>query len=291
MELNANKITAEIMPVNIATDISVFPKHGPFFVESLRVEGFSGGTWQLLNPSVDYVMGPLYTGAAAATGKEIFSYFLLIKNVSQVRYNYHVLGQYEDTKLLSEITASGINRAKLIDWLKIKGSASTWGTLTRDPRLMGSSMLEILVEQMTAIKLALGNPYTYDMNYGPMLTELEAKVNAIPGLNDLDERRDTPDASVVVTANNGREVYMLPSGKQSMAGVVSFVSTDKTDIETAHVIITTSNNTPKISVYGRTGSRVDPIMTYLVTPVTGQTRLTVTARYAGTINLKIFTQF
>lgn len=291
MALPANKITGETMSVNMATDISVFPVHGPFFREGFTLEGFSAGAWTTLNPNIDYLYSPVFMGAAAATGREIFSYVLLIKNVSQVRYSYHVLGQYTDEKLLAEIAASSINRAKLFEWQRIKGSAITWGTQTRDSRLVGSTLTEILVEQLTGIKNAIGNPYDGGVNYGPKITELEAALSSIPGIDDLGDLRDTPDAAVVVTANNGRELVMLSAPRYSLTAIVSFVSSDGTDVETVFINAVTSNNTPRISPYGRTGSRNEPILTFSIQPVTGNTRISATARYAGTISIKILTQF
>ncbi|AXH71040.1 hypothetical protein [Vibrio phage BONAISHI] len=293
-ELAANQITGEVITINKAVDISVFPQHGPFFLDSLTVEGFDGATWTELNPGTDYLFGPSYMGASAATGQEITTFFILTpsSNPQQVRYSYHVLGKYEDSKLLAEIVESGLDRTKIFEWMRLKGDAVNWGAITRNPALASSSMLEILVDQCTGIKEAIADPYSASINLGPLVSQLEVAVNAIPTLAEFRAMVAEPTYSIVLPATSITTLMDAPfASTNSISGVMSFVSDDGLRQETKMILLSYINGIIKISTgpYASTDDSEDIVVSG---DISGPNlRMRVYSPLAGTVKFKLLSQF
>lgn len=292
-KLVANKITGELKNVTMGTDISVFPQHGPFFENSLVLEGKNGAAaWGVLKAGVDYVYGPLYTAASAATGKEIFSYVLLLKTVTQVRYNYHVLGQYDDAKLNAEIAAAGsFNRASAYEWQRFRGDGLNWGNLTRDPALASMSMLEVLVEQMKGIRDAIGNPYSNSINYGPIITQLESRISQVLTTDDLKAFSGEPDYVVSVPQKAARELFLIKNPLHSAMACISFTNSAGTEHEMIYLMVSGMSAVPKITVFGRTGTSIAPLISFTSQKVTGNVRVNGFSEVAGSFKCKIIAQF
>lgn len=293
MKVAANLITGETKNITMGTDISVFPQHGPFFESSLVLEGKNGAAaWAVLKPGIDYVYGPLYTGASAATGKEIFSYFLLIKTVTQVRYTYHVLGKYDDQKLMAEIAAAGsFNRASVYEWQRFRGDGLNWGNLTRDPKLASMSMLEVLVEQMKGIRDAIGNPYSANVNYGPVITELESRVSQILTMDDLKNFAGEPTSIVSVPQKAARELFLIKNPLHSVVACISFTNTAGNEHEMVYLMVSGMSTVPKIMQFGRVGTSSVPLISFSSQKVTGNVRVNGFAEVAGSFKCKIVAQF
>ena len=72
MLLPENDIVNEVHAVSM--DRSIFPVHGAFFQEGMKLEGLTaGGTWLELEPNLHYTFSPLFLEVAAASAKQVFS--------------------------------------------------------------------------------------------------------------------------------------------------------------------------------------------------------------------------
>ena len=117
---SANRIENEVHSI---IDRGIVLNHGPYFKNELMVEGFDGSNWVPFTAQEHFTYSPMFTRASAATGKEVFSYIVLLIKLSdyqQVRVTYQALGQYEDTGILALVTTlSAQDRTRLSKWNRI----------------------------------------------------------------------------------------------------------------------------------------------------------------------------
>ena len=101
------------------------PIHGPFFYDSLVVEGLVNGQWKPLIKRLDYRPGIRFTTASVNTGKSVVSYFVLQRKYTNVRIQYQTLGEYQDTGTLNLLAYLNFDRHDPSAWLSVVEAAQS----------------------------------------------------------------------------------------------------------------------------------------------------------------------
>lgn len=280
-----NLITLEEHSVTPATDIAVFPLHGPVYAESFVIETEQAGTWVELTEQVDYVYSPLFLSVSASTRKDVVSYALLLDTYThtKVRLRYQAVGMYEDLDLLQEITdKTDLDRSSLSSWLSIRGQVSHWPTMAREPGFGSKGLLEIFTEQAAAIRKAIANPYTSNDNLSLKVTSLEVIQNTM--LQTLDDFIATISNTVSVTANTNTDVFVGMWSDTNLYEVV-FESDDNTSRIVLLVSMFAFNNTGYIDIINehKVGSAT---ITATANVNTGRPVMRVNVSMTGTIKVK-----
>lgn len=246
----ANKIVEELHPVDTAVSRMVYSLEGPFFSTSILVEGKEGGNaWETLQPNRDFMFSPLFTSASAAVAIEIFSYIVMIATkYDQVRLTYQALGRYEDTKLLGEIMSVNPDRSSLDELAALRGSTTNWSDIVRDVNVQDNSMLEILVDQLAALRAAIANPYTSTDNRNFVITQLEIKMaETADSVNNFLARSVTPTDA---TAANEIQIWQGLEDRESTHLIITYISFDDTIQETFGLNVIKVGNDLYHSTYG-----------------------------------------
>lgn len=289
----ANKINNEEHAVVVATDRGVFPNSHPFFGESLVAFGRTGPTdpWVELKPEIDYMFSPLFIdGSARATGQEIFTYIVMIKDVTNVRLTYQALGKYTDSQLVAEVATTTFNRTSVYDWSKINGNAAQWAPQVRDASLKDRTYIEVVSAQLEKLRLAIANPYSEAVNYGPIITDIQAKIAAIPSIDQITGMATGATKVTEVAANAAGNVYTVPGGRDYVRGFLYFLADNGTDYEGYDLSIVAPSGAGKIVVSGLVGNNPSPITTVTITKVGDTGRISATSTLKGKFSFKLITE-
>lgn len=162
--------------VHDVIDRGIFTLHGAFYKEGLVVEGYDGVAWSTLVDGEDFTYSPLFLSVSAATGRQAFSYLVLLgvlhDEYEQVRLTYQAVGTYEDVNLLSLVTElTAPERELRSKWLALSDIYQA-PISVRSPELYGKSLIEIISNGLGNIDQAIR--LISALNGGSILSRLEA---------------------------------------------------------------------------------------------------------------------
>lgn len=224
-----NLVSGELHTVDLSGDVSVFTEHGPFFGDSIVVEGRkNSGAWSTLIPESQYGFSPLFLNASARTTRQrVFSYIVLNQDaidVDEIRLTYQALGGYEDSGLLIQVATSTFDRSNMWEWAAFHGNAIDFSPQVRDQALVGVSPLDIIQRQLTKITEAIVDPYSGGVSQAVEISRLALKVENAVLKTELEERLAEVEFNQAVSAGVPITVYTTKAGKTSHRGAYVFRS-------------------------------------------------------------------
>ena len=148
------------------TEPDIYPTQGPFYIRSLTVTGTlaSNGSSVPLNQYVDYVLSPMFASRSADTGKEVYSYILLIdrNKWTAVHLTYQATGGSTDTILAAQIAAAGnFDRTNLDQWLAFAGDMVALSVPTANYNLKNTGVAYLFGSKLDVIAEELRIPSSY----------------------------------------------------------------------------------------------------------------------------------
>lgn len=235
-----NLITDEIQPVDMAANCAVFPYNHAFFKDGLKVEGKNGEEEYIeLQEGLDFTFSPLFLNASAqTTGKTVFTYIVLLTPVDSIRLTYQTLGQYQDEKLLAQITASTFDRSKAYGWAQLEGQVTDYNTQVREESLKDLSLVEILNNKVGLIASALSHPKTNKLNLVLDMTRLEEKLDKKASVDDFNIWVNTPSLEQEVTSVSSITLCTVSEDKNILKGILYYQAADGSDHIAMDLLIT-----------------------------------------------------
>ena len=291
----ANKVTGEVHNVNVTVDRHVIPDHAPFYDAQfgLIVEGRVGaGAWESLLPNVDFNYSPYYLQASAKTGKQVFTYFVLVKDVDEVRLTYQAVGQYSDSVLLAEVAtkmASGtFDPSKVHEWDKVWGSEAYYNARVRDPDLHDKSEMEVFHLGIQRLIDAISNPNSSTVVTTADITKLQTDVANAATVGDVNDAYLVPSTpTMTAVANTTVSSISLPSSLLTASMVVSFTAvTGETQIGTLLLARNSGSATWDQTFTGEIFSDANMLTIDAITN-TGQLLVNVTPDRNGVLSVKL----
>lgn len=155
----ANLITQEVQ--SLAVSVAVQPVNGSFYVHDLVVEGepVGGGAYQVLEKYKDYTFSPMYLTIAMGTGREVFSWILMLTDWNKVRITYRATGAQPDATLAQEVlNAQPFDMLNFGNWQSFRGEQGNVKPYVNEPELYGLPLLEAVTNRLDAIENAISNP-------------------------------------------------------------------------------------------------------------------------------------
>ena len=161
-----NEIQDEIHIIHTDSDPVVIPKHHPFFKNTLAVRGTlkSTGIHQPLRYLVDYLLSPPYVSRSLATGKQIYSYIIILDTslYSDIRLDYHSLGGLPDSTLWAEIedkkSTADVTLFKTVSfWADMQGEELSLLPHGISEKYHKKGVLEIIAEALDGVQTAIEN--------------------------------------------------------------------------------------------------------------------------------------
>lgn len=164
---------------NTLTECVITPLSGAFYKNGLIVTGVDTLTnaSRTLVFGEDYVFSPMFSTRAYATGKEVYSYIVLLKpeTWSSNSINYHAIGGDLDTTLFNEVTNKGLfNRLDPKPWINFIGETYTMKLTAMDETLQSKGPTEIMYIALKRIEEAL-----LDNGQANKILELIAEVQVL----------------------------------------------------------------------------------------------------------------
>lgn len=288
-----NLITGEEQAVNLATNRSVFPQHGPYHGHLLVVEGFSSGVWTPLRANEHYFHSPAFMEATARAGSEVFTYFVIsTTNISRVRYKYHAFGQYTDDMLLATLANKVFDRSSVLEWKKIDGSVLMYHPAARHPDVIGRTYTEVVNAQLERILQAISNPHTGNNVTAHDLTNIAAQLSQMVTRDEVKDLHTYPTAVKNVEAMVRRSIYAMDESNRSIRGFITFKAKDGL-MESFDFAALLVGATVYPNYFGFTTTEpTGKVMTKLEVEKAGpEYRLMVTADREGDYILKVYAQF
>lgn len=284
-----NLITNETKLVDLAVTRGVFPEHGAFYsdIDGFVLEGRIGtGEWFSLQPEADFQYSPLFLQAAAMTGKQVFSYFVIIKNCTEVRYTYRAMGGHEDTCLMASLAQSNIDRSEIFEWDTIWSPSEAYSPRFRDPTLRDKTTLEVFNDSIEKILVAIANPLSSSVLTTADVTKLQSQLSGLASKEDLENSSNAPSAEPVQLLPNTPDVVLnLGTEVVSASFLITFVADDGR-VQSLHVLTARNGDIPDQTIYGEIQSDDDMITTSTSVTV-GQTIVSVTANTPGIVTTKL----
>jgi len=157
----------------------------PFYKLGLSVTGIAVGSTSgptALVEFTDYVMSPLFATRSADTGKEVYSYILLINytNWTSITLNYQAVGGDPDTVLINQIVAAGtFDKTNLETWQTFTGELATLGQVGSNYSLTNTDTVNILSGNLNSIALALQAPNGYKQTLDTNISTLNSEVTGL----------------------------------------------------------------------------------------------------------------
>lgn len=287
-----NKVANETVPFNPAVTLCVVPINHPFFGDSLVVQGqLANSTWVPLNISKDYVYSPLFIEATASSGKELFSYFVVLnKNIKAVKFSYHTLGLYTDETLLASLAAKTFDRTDAVEWGKIDGNAATYHPMVRDPEVIGRSHSEILNIGLEKLRLAIANPHTGAAISASDVTDIYVQLGLMATKSDLSKVHTFPTKVSYVEQNTQREIYRYLVDYKFCSGEIMFKSKDS-EFESVSFKIISHGSQPLLMLYGNVRTEAVSMINIDVARFGTDYRIVATPNRDGDFIVKIHSQF
>ncbi len=281
-----NDIVNETQAVDIGIDRSVFPVHGSFFGDTLVVDGTEpGGDTRRLVPLLDYFFSPMYLEGSAAGGKEVFTYFVLLKPMTSVTYSYHVLGQYNDSILLAELTTSSHDRTSIAEWQTIQGNTTYFNPNVNNPGITDQGLLEVVSIQLERISTMINNPFSTSNVSRNEVTDLQAALANVANLPEVVNQFKNPTVSVVSDNVNGETitVFTYPKTIRNFRAIATYVTDTKTD--SVDFIIVSGGDRVRLTSFGRLETDTE-LFTFLINENTTDIQIRATVTEPGTFILK-----
>ncbi len=209
---------------DIIDSAAVFPLNGPFYDIDLVVTGIDADTnvSQSLVPNYDYAFSPLFASRAAATGKSVYSFIVVIipERWQSVFITYRAVGGDNDATLLTEIANLGnFNRLDPSYWVSLSGENVALRVAGINPDLQHLDMIEILNIQMEKLISALGTPQAYS---DFVLTDYAALKTDLLNLKSYIENATTVSNGLIFDATQSvKGVVRLASVQDAMDGTLN----------------------------------------------------------------------
>lgn len=293
-ETNANNIIGnEQVTVNVLSDRSVFPQHGSFYGHSFVMRGrvtAGTGAWATLEPNVDYVFSPLYPSATAATGKEVFTYVVMVKDYGEVQYDYNVLGQYSDEVLIGWLTNNIFDRSQLVNWFKVKGDSINNHPQARHPETIDRSDKEVLFQGLERIFQAINNPHSTTTMTPAELTQLQINIASAASTTYVDSYFErVTDSPVAVNANVATLIYTIPDDAMMMRATILFTGANG-ELDSMDVMILNDGAVPQYTTYGRLNN-TGAMFSLTAIQSAGEVRLLAQPSVNGIFKIKATAEF
>lgn len=229
----ANKVTNEEHAVNVAVNRMVMPDFGPFFDTNfgLVVEGKVAGSWVDLKHNVDFLYSQYFVKAAAMVGKQAFTYIVLIRDVTDVRFTYQALGPYTDVVLISEVAKKMLDptfdASEVYEWDKIWGAESYYDARVRNPDLHDKSEMEVLSAGMEKLLEAISNPKSSSVVTTQDITKLQLAVAGAASKEDIEDLYDKPTVpKQAVVANTDTSVVSIENKYKILKITIGYQADD-----------------------------------------------------------------
>ena len=180
--LSGNLFTNEVhTPITIP---QVVPVNNPFYGNGFTVTGIkaSDSSVQTLALYTDFVWSPMFAVCSANTGKEVYSYILLMDFAkwSSISVTYHAVGGNQDSVLDEQIIAAGdFDKTVLANWLLFEGDAVALDAYGVDYNLRNTGVAYLFASKLDTIALALKTPSTYLDFINTDFANLRSQVNGI----------------------------------------------------------------------------------------------------------------
>lgn len=177
-----NKVVEEYHHIEFEPDCTVWPlEEGSeagfstaFFREDFTIIGSettdTPAEYRELKPHEDYVFSPLMLSVASRTGREAFSYVVILRDsIKHVKISYHAVGGVADKTLLSEISLLGVfDRTDRKIWMNLRGQELGVPSAPKDVDAIGLSAIEVLAVKLDKIYTAM----TMDTLISPPLLDI-----------------------------------------------------------------------------------------------------------------------
>lgn len=283
-----NLISNETVNVDITIDRSVFPLEQPFYgdLNGFVVEGSTGGAFRTLVPEVDFQYSPMWLEASAKTGKSVFSYIILLVDVSQVRLNYRAVGKYNDRALMAQIAATTFNRANIHEWSRIWGDDEAYNPRVRDPDLHDKSHQEVLHIGIEKILNALAFPLSGSAFTLADATKLQLDNGGAATVEQLNNFYQTPEKDPEPITNGvPKEILTIPDSFSSATFIVVFIS-DSGESHTMQVMLAKKGLVIDQTIIGEVSSNDTPLIID-VDVSGGEIHAMITPSESGTVTTKL----
>lgn len=285
----ANLITDEIHAVDVQLDRSVFPEHGAFYDDQndLKVYGRQGaGEWELLSPEVNFQYSPLYLQAAAKTGKQVFSYLVLISDYSEVKITYRALGQYQDDALMAAVATSDIDRSKLHEWDTIWAPSEYYNPRLRDPSLHDKTSIEVFNEAIQKLLISVSSPLSGSVVTTADITKLQQKVGSAVSMEELDTFPERLSSEPIQLSPDTPDVILnLGTESKAVSFMVSFVADDGR-AQIFHALVVRNGDVIDQTIYGEVMTDED-LITFVTGVTAGQILVNLSSSVPGIAKTKI----
>lgn len=285
----ANFIENEIHVVNVDVDRSIFLEHGAFYDDQngLVLEGRQGaGAWELLNPEVDYQYSPLFLQAAAKTGKQVFSYLILIKSYDSVRVTYRALGKFEDTILLANVATSSIDRSKIHAWDTIWAPSEYYNPRARDVDLHDKTSLEVFNEAIQRLLISISNPLSSSVLTTADVTKLQQQVGNAVTTDDLTAFPTRLSSEPIQLSSDVPDVILNLGSEVTTASFIVSFTADDGRVQAFHALIVRNGDIIDQTIYGEVLTD-DDMVTFRTSVTAEQILVSLTSEFPGTARAKL----
>lgn len=231
--LVSNKITNENHPA--ITEAAIYPTNQPFYKETLQIFGTDeNNIVSELKYLQDYSLSPEFITYSAATGKEVFSYLVIMEPSRwiNISLNYQAVGGVSDITLQQEIANAGVfDRTKPARWLDFEGESIYLHVAATDPRYYHVSFIEILADKLDQIVQRLGVPesyVTYILNdWTNKVTEVNQMMAQIQNL--ISEYQNMFGSGAPIASESSNGVLRLATQTEVLNGsnVIAAITPDK----------------------------------------------------------------
>ena len=181
-----------VLPANLITNEAhtsilspqVIPVNSPLYSEGFVMTGIAAGgsTVVPLQLYVDYIWSPLFATRSADTGREVYSYVLLLDytNWSSISMTYHAVGGDPDDVLLTQIIVAGnFDRTNVANWQTFEGDLAALNVTGVDYDLKNTGVAYLFAGKLDAIARNLSSPASYISFIESQFNPLQASVTAL----------------------------------------------------------------------------------------------------------------
>lgn len=284
-----NLIQDEVHLVDVSVDRSVFLEHGAFYDDQngLVVEGRQGtGAWEELSPEVNFQYSPLFLQAAAKTGKQVFSYLIIINDYSEVRVRYQALGAFEDTALLSSVATAEIDRSKIHAWDTIWAPSEYYNPRLRDVNLHDKTSIEVFNEAIQRLIISVSNPLSSSVVTTADITKLQTQIGTAVTEDRLMAYPTLLSAEPIILTEDTPDTILNLGDKHTSASFIVSFTADDGRVQAFHALIVKNGDIIDQTIYGEVLTD-DDMITFSSSVTAGQILVSLTSEVPGIARAKL----